>query len=244
MDTNTALDLTSIICTVIQTLGTLGAAIGTALIAKFVIQKDIKPIFQSYSDKEYDLSDIIKKARFNIVIMGSSGYRILEEYGSTIEKKLNRNVSLYYLYLSEQQLLNMEKYRHGENAEADKKIYPYVKGKLEEWISRYNKDSSEQIKIREFSEFMTAAYVGVDIPFGDEHNRESPDAVIQVVLYQYGNSAKDSPLSYLSPKRDKAHFEGTVDSMAKIWEKSKAPSYVIQNKNNELRTHEEQAYNS
>ena len=208
---------TEIVCTLIQAAGTVVAALGTAIIARVMIQKDIKPIFQSYSDKSYDLSDILGRARHNIVIMGASGYRILKEYGSVIEKKLNRGVSLYYLFLNEQQLLAMERYRHGGLTAADRNIYAEVKEILGRWREKFGK----QLQVREFSQFMTAAYVGVDIPFGKERLGYSSDSVIQVVVYQYGNSAKDSPLTRLTPKRDKRHFEGTIDPMAKMWSDAK-----------------------
>lgn len=220
---------TDIICTLIEVGGTAATAIITALIAKWAIMEGIKPVFQSYSDKSYNLAKIIGKAKHNIVIMGSSGYSILEDYGSDIEEKLNNGVSVYYLFLDENHLPQMEKYRH-DNGEIDANLYSEVKGKLEVWSSKYNQQLI-RLHVREFSKFMTAAYVGVDIPFGEEREWHLPDSVIQVVLYQYGNKARNSPLRLLSYKRDRKHFMGTLESMSKMWDESKVPDYVNQVKN-------------
>lgn len=219
MDINMTLELNSIVCTVIQA----GVTIATALIARKIVKDDIAPIFQSYSDRSYDLSKLIKKASRNIVFIGASGYRILKDYGSDIEERLDCGVSVYYLFLEEQQLLDMERYRHGDAA-ADENIYLSVKEKLREWCSKYNSKYCRQLRIREFSHFMTAAYVGVDIPFGEENCGYSSDSVIQVVQYQYGRSAKDSPLTYLHFKRNRKQFMGTIDSINKMWAQSKESS--------------------
>lgn len=213
---------TEIICTIIQTVGTLfqalgtvGAAIGAALIARKAVKEDIKPIFQTYSDKTHNVSDIIEKAEHNIVIFTVSGNTLLKKYRYAIEERLKCGVSVYYLLLNEQRLLEMDKYMHGDDIK-NENIYSWVMGQLEE----LNKSYPGKIQSREFPYFMTASYIGIDIPFDDESNSHFPDSVIQVMQYQYRRRARFSPIAYFSFKQDRDQFDGTVASMIKMWDAS------------------------
>lgn len=202
----------NIICSLIEASGAIIAAVSAALIAKEIVKKDIKPIFQAYSDSTHDLAKVIETATHNIVIFTAAGDKLLEKYRYTIEERIKCGVSVYYLLLNEQRLLEMERYMH-LNDTKDENIYSFVKGQLKE----LNRDYPGKIQSREFPYFMTASYIGVDIPFGEEQDSHFPDSVIQVMQYQYGRKAKDSPISYLSLKRDKNHFEGTLHSMNEMW---------------------------
>lgn len=189
-----------------------------ALIAREVVKKDIKPLFQSYYDKSYDFSDIIGKAKHNIVIIAASGFSFLDEYEDAIKEKLSSGVSVYYLFLNETRFKEMRKYTHGEDGEGDciKKFYSPVEETLKELLEEY----STGLQVKVFPHFMTASYVGVDIPFQKQEERSLIHSTIQIMPYQYLCAARESPISYIYYNRNKKLFRKTIYSMKKMWAES------------------------
>lgn len=219
MDINTALDLSDIICAAIQALGSIAAMVLPILIGKKVVKEDIKPLFQSYYEKSYNFSDVIGKANHNIVIIAASGYSFLNDHRRAIEEKLRSGVSVYYLFLDETRFKEMQKYTHGEEGEKDciKSFYSPV----EETLKKLLEGNSTKLQVRVFPHFMTASYVGVDIPFQEQEERPLIHSTIQITPYQYLCAARESPISFIYHNRDKDHFMKTIDSMKKMWAESK-----------------------
>lgn len=218
MDVNTAWDLSDIICAAIQALGSIAAAVWAAHIARKVVKENIKPLFQSYNDKSYDFSDVIGKAQHNIVIIAASGFSFLKYHKRAIKEKLSSNVSVYYLFLNETRFKEMRKYTHGEDGEGDciKKFYSPVEETLKELLEKY--PAGLQVKV--FPHFMTASYVGVDIPFQKQEERSLIHSTIQIMPYQYLCAARESPISYIYYNRNKKLFMKTIYSMKKMWAES------------------------
>lgn len=219
MGINTAFDLNGIICAVIQAGGAIAAAVWAAHIAREVVKKDIKPLFQSYNDKSYDFSDVIGKAQHNIVIIAASGFSFLKHHKRAIKKKLRSGVSVYYLFLDKDQFKEMRKYTHGEDGEGDcvEKFYSPVEKTLKKLLKKY----PAWLRVKVFPHFMTASYVGVDIPFPERGERPLLHSAIQIMPYQYLCAARESPISYIYYNQDKKLFMKTINSMKDMWDESK-----------------------
>lgn len=204
---------TSIVCSIIESSGTIIAAVAAALIAKGIVKKDIQPYFQSYS--YHNLLELIEKAQYNIVIITAVGDNLMRRFEDDIEMRLKAGVQVRYLLLNHEQYEKMEVYMHGSRAKSVD-VHAETMKKLQNFTHKYG----AQFQLRTSSLPMSASYIGIDLPFDSGASPISPDAIIQVMQYQYMTSAKDCPVTYLSLKRDKKHFNSTVASMQKMWQEA------------------------
>lgn len=208
-----------IICSLIEAGGgILSAIISTAgviiaaLIAKKVVKNDIKPIFKSYSDDSHNPSNLINKATHSIIIATASGIKLIPKVKYDIEKKLSAGIQIRFLYLTLDEFLRMEQYLHGDKAKGEMQ-YRELTNILQELSKKYK----NSFQFRAFSAPMAASYIGIDIL--NDFGKISSNSVIQVMQYQYMINANASPIISLYPKRDAEHFDRTVESIQKMWEK-------------------------
>lgn len=197
----------------IQTAGTLIAALITALFARKIVSESIRPFFQSYSDKSHDMRDITRKARSDILVVTSVGDKLLEKFESEFQRKLQANMKFRYLFLSGERFDEMEWYLHGQDAK-DRTGHNNVIRTLKRLQEKY----PELVEARVFSGFLTASYICADIWPDPSLGAVLPSSIVQAMLYQYRVHAKDSPITYFSPKMDRTHYDTIVASIKSMWD--------------------------
>lgn len=203
----------------IEAVGTITAAfIGAGLLGKSV-KKGLQSGFTKYSDEKHDVSILFRKAEKEIIIVVVLGNHLVEYYRKQLEKCLKRDVKIKYLLLSKERLLEMERYTNEELSENEEKSWIEIRKKTIDCLKELEAKYQGKIMIKEFSGFMPASYIGIDIDNTPGGNRE--DAVIQAMIYQYNNEAKQSPINYLSQKKDGDVFDNTVKSIEDMWQDGK-----------------------
>lgn len=208
--------IVTILPAIISAAGAVIAALIAALIAKLAFE-DLKPVFHSYSDKSLHPKRFIKRARHNIVIITALGNHLMPGIRNELEKKLSNDIQVYYLFLTPNGFLEIQKYLHGDKAKSID-VYNKQKDILESLASTYG----SRFQVRTFPFPMTASYIGVDLPLKPEESFLPPSAVIQVMQYQYMVNTEDSPITFLFPKKDEEHFYSTVASMREMWKAGEA----------------------
>lgn len=200
-----------IISALIQAIGAILAALLAALFARSIVKDAVSPHFHSYSESSHDLRDITRKAQSDIFIVVAIGDRLLEKYMSEFERQLKAGICIRYLFLDHSGFSNLDTYLH--DAPSRDGAYLSALKRLSELKEKY----PSLMNVRIFPNYMSASYIGVDIWPTPPTPSILPSSVIQTMLYQYHVAAKDSPITYLSPKTDKKQYNSTVQSIKDMW---------------------------
>ncbi len=200
-----------IVSAFIQAGGTIIAAICAALFAKSIVKESIKPLFKSYSDKSHDLSDLTQNAVNDIFIIVAIGNRLLEKYLSEFESKIKDGIHFRYLLLDMERYKELEIYMNDELSNSDEYVQVLQK------LLKLQSDYPNLVEIRTFHGFMSASYIGIDICPETENLHILSSSIIQAMLYQYRVQAKNSPITYISPKSDEKCYRSTVSCMKEMW---------------------------
>ncbi len=63
---------------------------------------------------------------------------------------------------------------------------------------------------------LTASYIAIDLPTRFTDPRQC-NALIQMMVYQFGVMPENSPITYLRFKNEKEKFRNTADSIEEMW---------------------------
>lgn len=199
-----------IISALIQAAGTITAALVAAYFANR-IAKGFK--FHTYSDAPQDICAIMRKARSDIFIITAVGDKLLDVTEKTLEKKLRAGVYVRYMMLSADRFYEMENYMHGCNAKSED-----IRNKALAILIRLKEKYPDFLEVRFSSQYMTASCIGIDTCPTLSREKALLTPFIQIMIYQYHISAKDSIILYFHEKTDKKYYEATVKSMRDMWE--------------------------
>ncbi len=193
----------------------LGAFIAAGYLSR-VFEKNISPLFYTYSDEKHDVYKLIRKADSSIYVVVGVGDQFLRKYEKRLEKCLKRGVTLHFLMQTESQYCAFERYIHAVD-DSDDCQYVEVRESALCILNRLKLSYPNQVQVREFHGYLTASYIGIDIDERNVSPKWSPHAIIQVMIYQYGVAAQDSPISYFSAKHNQKLFESTANSIMEMW---------------------------
>lgn len=162
----------------------------------------------------------------NIYIVASIGDQLLASQEQQIREHLKKTIrvrgkseklNLCVLIQGESQYYELEKYINANHKLSDEE-YAQLRVTTLEKFKKIQEDFPNQVEIREFNSFLTASYIGVDINDEYPDTKVMPDAIIQVMLYQYGVTAQSCPITYFSFKENETLFRSTSDSICDMWE--------------------------
>ena len=203
--------------------GTVLAAILGALIAGGYISKmfnrNVLPLFRTYSDERHDAHKLMRRAKESIYFVVSIGDELLKKYEKQMKSYLKRGIELKFLIHEEAKYFELESFING-SLEIDKDGPMDARNETMEKIRILKKDYPGLIEIVEFPLFFSASYIGVDIDAekSPATNEWPSSSLIQVMLYQYRVPAKDSPITYFTPKANRELFESTAESIIAMWD--------------------------
>lgn len=213
----------------IEAIGGIIASVLAAFIAAGYVSRafnrNIAPLFLTYSDKKHDVGKILRKAKRNIYLVASIGDQLLASQEQRIRELLKKTikvcgkserVKLYVLIQGESQYYELEKYINASHKLSDEE-YAKLRVTTLEKFKKIKEDFPNQVEIREFHSFLSASYIGIDIDDGVPNTIVMPDAIIQVMLYQYDVTAQSCPITYLSFKENEALFRSTSHSIYEMW---------------------------
>lgn len=225
--------MTEYIPSLIEAFGGIVASVLAAFIAAGYVSKsfnhNIAPLFFTYSDKKHSAGKILRRAKNNIYIVASIGDQLLESQEQKIRQCLKKTIrvcgkteklKLYVLIQGESQYYELENYINANNPLSHNE-YAQLRATTLEIFKKIQEDFPNQVEIREFHSFLSASYIGIDIIDQYPDSKVMPDAIIQVMLYQYGIAADSCPITYFSFKENEALFKSTSDSICDMWEQGK-----------------------
>lgn len=214
----------------IEAIGGIIASVLAAFIAAGYVSKafnrNIAPLFLTYSDRKHDVGKILRKAKKNIYLVASIGDQLFVSQEQQIREHLKKTIKifgkseklkLYVLIQGKSQYYELEKYINANHKLSDEE-YAQLRVTTLEKFKKIQEDFPNQVEIREFHSFLSASYIGVDIDDGYPDTKVMPDAIIQVMLYQYGVTAQSCPITYFSFKENEALFRSTSNSICDMWE--------------------------
>lgn len=207
-------DWSEIISAVIQALGTITAALIAALWANRIVN-GIK--LRSYSDAPDNIRSVLKKARSDIFIITAVGDNLLKTVERDLAQRLRSGIHVRFLLLDLNRFHEIEKYLHGKNPKDEEIFYTVLKT-----LCRLQQQFPESLEIRIFPGYMTASYIGIDTCPDASRDRALLSPFIQVLLYQYHISVKNSAILYFYEKTDQRYYDSTVESMRDMWEDAEA----------------------
>lgn len=193
----------------------LGAFIAAGYISK-IFKTNLSPLFRTYSDNRHDAHKIMRTAKNSIYIVAAVGDQFLEKYEKHIEKYLKKGISIRFLMQTEKQFYELEYYINANN-KFDKQYYKQVREKSLNTLKSLKSKFPNQVEIKEFNSFFSASYIGIDIEQNLATMQFPAHAIIQVMLYQYGVTAKKCPITYFSLNYNQDLFESTANSILEMW---------------------------
>ena len=208
-----------IVAALIGAAGAIAAALIAALFARRIVKENVNPQFHSYADKNHDAGELMNLAQADIFISAAVGNLFLPKHLELIKNLLNRNIHIRYLLLTEVRLREAEYYMHGKEVEELEQLRKDVVNTLR----KLKKEFGNYFEFKEFDKPMTASYICRDIYCIPDNN-----AAIHVMLYQYKTLAHDSPITYISPKKDGAAFKTTVKCINEMWNDAKEMADVAE----------------
>ena len=191
-----------IVCSIIETAGVIVAArIGVGGLKK--IAKDrFDTYFTSFSSKNHDLERILNRAEKEITIIVVYGDNLLETYKPLLADRLKQGIKINFLMLTKDKAQQMTK--------------DYYKKSLEYLMSL---SESNNFKVRMCELPLSASYIAIDC--GIENTWRMRDALIQIMVYQYGVKTPKAPITYLSHGTPDDILESTIDSLQNMWSKGR-----------------------
>lgn len=212
------------ISSIIEAGGGIISSVAGAFIAAGYIGKafkaNIAPQFRTYSDEKHDVHKLMRTAKKSIYIVAAIGDQLLEKHEKRISGYLKKGVRLHFLIQKKPQYYELEHYINANNDFTDEH-YDFVRNSVLEKLKRLQTEFPTQVQIREFPFFLSASYIGIDIEEDIATNSWLPNAIIQVMLYQYAVPAQMCPITYFSFKDNRELFKSTANCISEMWHKSK-----------------------
>jgi hypothetical protein len=202
-----------IVCSIIETAGVIVAArIGVGGLKK--IAKDrFDTYFTSFSSKNHDLERILNRAEKEITIIVVYGDNLLETYKPLLADRLKQGIKINFLMLTKDKAQQMTKDYYNDS---DEKFRSRYKKSLEYLMSL---SESNNFKVRMCELPLSASYIAIDC--GIENTWRMRDALIQIMVYQYGVKTPKAPITYLSHGTPDDILESTIDSLQNMWSKGR-----------------------
>lgn len=198
-----------IVCSIIETTGVIVAArIGVGGLKK--IAKDrFDTYFTSFSSKNHDLERILNRAEKEITIIVVYGDNLLETYKPLLADRLEQGIKINFLMLTKEKAQQMTKDYYNDSDEKFKSCYK----KSLEYLKSLSKSNNFKVKMCELP--LSASYIAIDC--GIENTRRMRDALIQIMVYQYGVKTPKAPITYLSHGTPDDILESTIASLRNMW---------------------------
>ena len=198
-----------IVCSIIETAGVIVAArIGVGGLKK--IAKDrFDTYFTSFSSKNHDLERILNRAEKEITIIVVYGDNLLETYKPLLADRLEQGIKINFLMLTKEKAQQMTKDYYNDSDEKFKSCYK----KSLEYLKSLSKSNNFKVKMCELP--LSASYIAIDC--GIENTRRMRDALIQIMVYQYGDKTPKAPITYLSHRTPDDILESTIASLRNMW---------------------------
>lgn len=208
----TADGLVDIACATIESAGVIIAAIiGVGGLRK-ITKEGFDTYFTSFSSENHDLKRVIKRAKDEITIIVAYGDNLLKEYTSLLNECMERGVRVNFLMLSRERALQMAQDYYQAKTETFCEEIEVSLNALEQ----LTKHDNFRIKIWHYP--LPASYIAIDCGVSD--GRARMDALIQVMIYQYGVLTPNAPITYLSHKKNNNAFYHTVESLKNMWSRA------------------------
>ena len=198
-----------IVCSIIETAGVIVAArIGVGGLKK--IAKDrFDTYFTSFSSKNHDLERILNRAEKEITIIVVYGDNLLETYKPLLADRLEQGIKINFLMLTKEKAQQMTKDYYNDSDEKFKSCYK----KSLDYLKSLSKSNNFKVKMCELP--LSASYIAIDC--GIENTRRMRDALIQIMVYQYGVKTPEAPITYLSHRTPDDILESTIASLRNMW---------------------------
>ena len=198
-----------IVCSIIETTGVIVAArIGVGGLKK--IAKDrFDTYFTSFSSKNHDLARILNRAEKEITIIVVYGDNLLETYKPLLADRLEQGIKINFLMLTKEKAQQMTKDYYNDSDEKFKSCYK----KSLEYLKSLSKSDNFEVKLCKLP--LSASYIAIDC--GIENTRRMRDALIQIMVYQYGVKTPKAPITYLSHRTPDDILKSTIDSLRNMW---------------------------
>lgn len=198
-----------IVCSIIETTGVIVAArIGVGGLKK--IAKDrFDTYFTSFSSKNHDLERILNRAEKEITIIVVYGDNLLETYKPLLADRLEQDVKINFLMLTKDKAQQMTKDYYNDPDEKFRSCYK----KSLEYLNSLSRFTNFKVRMCELQ--LSASYIAIDC--GIENTRRMRDALIQIMVYQYGVKTPKAPITYLSHRTPDDILESTIDSLRNMW---------------------------
>lgn len=208
----------------------IAAVISVGYIGK-IIHKEIAPSFFSYSEPRHNLWNFLRSAEKEIIIVVAYGDQLLRTQRLHLKYLLKKGIKIKYLMLGPKDALDMStSFMQPVSAIDDSQIAyqnrrQKTKAELESVLDNLEQmekatDDKENMEVRQTDLPLTASYIAIDLSTRVTHQRQC-NAMIQMMVYQFGVTSRNSPISYLTFKNDKKQFESTADSILKMWDSAK-----------------------
>ena len=207
---------------VVGAAATIFAALINGGIFRNTIRKEIVPNFFSYSEPHHDLWPLLRSAKEEIIIVVAYGDRLLKGQKEHLECLLKRGIRIKYLMLDPGKALEM----------GTSFIYPtspldYVlrarrleaKAEISDALSSLEmlqRSVPGGMEIRMTSLPLTASYIAIDLPTRVT-NPSRCNALIQMMVYQFGVMPENSPIAYLRFKNEKEKLPHCIYKEQACW---------------------------
>lgn len=205
--------LVDIACALIEFWGiVLAAVIGVGGLKK-IAREGFDTYFTSFSSKRHNLKRIINRAEKEVTIVVAYGDNLLKECESLLGERMRQGIKVNFLMLSKDQAFRMSQYYYQEASEKITKGIQYSLRCIEEL------KKIDNFGIKTWPYPLAASYIAIDcgITSGFLQN----DALIQIMIYQYGVPTPEAPITYLSHEKNADIFKRTIDSLSKMWSDAK-----------------------
>lgn len=209
--------VTGLLSDILVALTGAGSVIAAACIgirgAREIVQERYA-YFTCFSSKGHDLGRLLMQATKEITVVVIYGGNMLEKYESLFADRLQSGIQVNFLMLDREYAFSMSEDYYGEKPEQ----YKHNAKKAIKILKRLE-SKSKNLCIKKWSLPLGASYIAIDC--GIERWRKPEETgEIQMMLYQYKIPTENSPITYVSKKRDASAFEHTVTSIKHMWEKA------------------------
>ena len=193
--------------------------IATAAVAAYVaakvgvskIEKILKTQPGIYKDDADGASNLILSASKEIIIVAAGANELIRKCKNDLVRKLDKGVRVRFLILSKSRYKELDGYICGTDPECRTRINTLCE------IMNLRDKYPNLVRIREFDDFMTVSYIGIDLNL--EYNRceVSSDAIIQQMPYIYGIATKKCPINHFTYNKDKEQFLSSRAAILYMW---------------------------
>lgn len=194
---------------------TSGGAVLAAGIAAGKLGKAAKESVTSYFksfDRDYDVGDLMRKAKHDITIVVLYGVNLMDDYSCVLRRCVKNGINVRYLMLNIGLAKEMSKKFLREGESVQNNIQSCVNTVRSQLMGFHGTGS---VEIREWQNTMPVSYIAIDIA-GD--GCADDEAIIHMMAYLYDTPTKKSPIVHLTKKRDGEKFTTTAGAINRMWE--------------------------